>query len=597
MINTPTTQHTHWDAIVIGGGLGGLSAAAHLTAAGKRTLLLERYSVLGGSSHVFRRKKQWEFDCGVHYIGGCGPGGLMDSLMRGLALEDRVQWLPMDRDGFDTIIGPDLELRVPSDWNGYLENLLRAFPADERGLRFYISVVRRVAESMDRSMNLASRADLFLFAKRCGWAAAWAMVPHAALLAACRLSPRAFLVLSVQDAATAATPITAPVALRAGFLHDYLVGGAWYPKGGGQMLAAGFSDVILSHGGEIRTQTHVARIVIESGAAKGVQLEDGEMLRAPAIVAAGDIKRTYRDLVGYENLPTSVARRSENWKMSHPLINAFFGIEIDIGKTPNSNFYVIPNWDDTTSLFRLQQGLSRRLTQASKRRPMDWAMDYSRNMPAFVQSSTRRDPDNRRSAPAGHAAIEAQTLAPADPRLWGFDGHDVARGAYRRDGRYQETKAIITDGLLQRVEQAYPGASAKLRWSELGSPASQERFTHTSGGAAFGLEPRLSQFGPFRPGVNTVIKGLFMAGTSTAWGPGTVGAMLSGMHAASAITGRDLQAEVRKGVVLADRSRLSVRKAGFDPLATTRMLGRKATRSEHQDDEDEDSTASLVTST
>ncbi|MDF1639198.1 MULTISPECIES: phytoene desaturase family protein [Alcanivorax] len=588
--NASSAHSENWDAIVIGAGLGGLSSAAYLAASGKRTLLLERYAVLGGSSHVFRRKKKWEFDCGVHYIGDCGPGSTIATLMQGLGLDDRIHWLQLDRDGFDTIIGPDLELRTPSCWDQYLENLLLAFPGEARGLRFYISVMRRIANSLDPSVSFSSKTEMAKFAARCGWAAPWIMMPHASLLAACRLRPRTIMTLSLQDAATATTPDAAPVMMRASFLHDFINGGAWYPKGGGQMIAAGFAEVIRSHGGEIRTQTHVDRILIEGGAVKGVRLEGGRELRASAVVAAGDIKRTYRDLVGYENLPASVTRRSENWKMSHPLINGFFGIEIDISKTPNTNYYVVPNWDSTSSLWNLHRSFSRRVTRASGRDPIDWAQDFARNQPAFVQCSTRRDLDNHRSAPSGHAAIEAQTLAPSDPNLWGFNGYDVATGAYRRDSRYQEIKEIISAGLLDRIEQAYPGASAKVAWNEQGTPASQERFTYTSQGAAFGIEPRITQFGPFRPGVNTVIKGLFMAGASTTWGPGTAGAMLSGLYAASAITGRNLQEEIRSGKVLADPTRFSQWGPDFDPLTACRLKGqKKQTRQEAEAEERENS--------
>jgi all-trans-retinol 13,14-reductase len=567
-----------WDAIVVGAGLGGLSAAACLAATGQRTLLLERHSVLGGSSHVFRRKKKWEFDCGVHYIGDCGPDGQVPTLLRGLGLDERIEWLPLDRDGFDTIIGPDLELRVPVGWDRYLENLIRAFPSDERGLRQYVAVMRRVATGFDHSVDMSSPAAMARYAARTGWAAPWLMAPHIALMLACRLSPRTVLALSVIDGAVATTPQATPVAMVANLLNNFIGGGAWYPRGGGQILSAGFAEVIRSHGGEIRTQAHVKRIVVEGGAVKGVLLQDGELLRASAVVAAGDIRRTYRDLVGYEHLPRSVSRRSESWKMAHPVINACFGVEIDIARTPDSNFFVIPNWDGASSMLGLQRMTSRLLTKASGRDSLEWARDFARNQPGFVQCSTRRDPSSNRGAPAGHAAIEVQTMAPADPLLWGVDGCDIDSGAYRQSARYGQIKDIIAEGMLQRLERAYPGASAKVRWAELGTPASQERFTHTSGGAAMGIEPRISQFGPFRPGTRTAIRGLFLAGTSTAWGPGTEGSMLSGLHAASAITGRNLQAEIRAGVVLADRSRFSVWGPDFDPYNATRMLSRRTRR-------------------
>ncbi|MCV7315259.1 NAD(P)/FAD-dependent oxidoreductase [Mycolicibacillus parakoreensis] len=561
---------SNWDAIVIGAGLGGLSAAAHLAATGRRTLVLERYSVIGGSSHVYRRRGRWEADCGVHYIGDCGPGGQLPTLFHGLGLDDRIRWLPLDEGGFDTIVGPDLHWRVPFGWDAYRENLLAAFPDDERGLRRFVAIMRRIGQSLDRSVTPSSTSEMRRFALRCGPAAPWLATPYLALLAACGLNARTVLALSVQCGALATTPQAVSTVAMAGFLQDYVGGGAYYPRGGGQVLSAAFADVVQTHGGAIRTRAEVDEILIESGRVSGVRLADGEQIRSAVVVSDADVIRTYRDLVGYSHLPWSLAARVKRWKMSWPLINAVYGVEFDVTDTPNSNFYAIPSWDDAGSLLQLHRMTSQLLFRADRRDPVDWAMDFARRQPGFVQCSTRRDPGHTRSAPPGHATIEVQTIAPSDLRLWGADGADIAGGGYRQRAGYQEIKEIVTDGLRQRLEQVYPGAAGKVVWSELGTPATQERFTHTSAGNAFGLECRLSQFGPFRPGATTPIAGLFLAGTSTAWGPATEGAMLSGLHAASAITGRDLQSEIRSGAVLTDRARLSDWPADFDPLAASR---------------------------
>lgn len=567
---------SHWDAIVVGAGLGGMSCAAHLCALGKRTLLLERHSIMGGSSHVFRRGKEWQFECGVHYQGDCGPGGLLPTMMRGLGLEGKVEWVPMEQDGFDTIIGPGLEFKVPVGWDNYLESLLATFPGEEKGLRYYVKVLRRIGEGMDRSTEVSSASGLLRMLRRAGWASPWMLAPHAALLVACRLKPSTMLALSVEDGALVTLPQQLPVVMVAGFLRDYVEGGSWFPKGGGQIYSAAFAEVIQTHGGSIRTQAEVTSIDVEAGRVTGVTLVDGERLTAPVVVAAGDIKRSYRDLVGYDKLPRSLSRRCENWKMSNPLINAYFGIEIDIQNTPNTNYFSIPNWDDTTSLLNLHKRSTARTTKAAGRDPVEWAQDFARNVPGFVHCATRRDPTNPFSAPPGHAAIEVQTIAPAVPELWGYAGHDTSKNRYRREAQYQEIKEIITAGMLDRVEQAFPGAASKVKWAELGTPATQERFTHTSDGSAFGIEPNYKQIGPFfRPKSTTAIKGLFLAGASTVWGPATIGAMLSGLHAASAITGRDLQTEIREGKVLADKSRFSQWAENFDPYKATRMLGRE----------------------
>ncbi|MEQ3724782.1 NAD(P)/FAD-dependent oxidoreductase [Alcanivorax sp.] len=564
---------TQWDAIVIGAGLGGMTSAACLAAAGKKTLLLERYAVMGGCSHVFRRNKQWEFDVGVHYMGLCGPGGALPALMKGLALDDRIEWLPLDPTGFDTIRGPDLELKVPAGWDPYLESLIRTFPKDEKKLRFYIKVMRRLGESLDRESVMAGQGStlsrMTSTMKRAGWAAPFFMMPHAAFLASCGFDPKTLLALSVQDGALASTPLELPVGMAAALLQDFVGGGAWYPRGGGQMFSAGFAEVVESHGGAIRTNAEVERILVSGGAVQGLQMKGGEKLLAPIVVSAGDIKKTYEDLVGFENLSAAMVKKVQKMKMSTPLINAFFCVEQDLRQSDNSNYFIIPSWDDASSLMSLQR-MSKRLLKPSGRTPVEWAMDYAANQPGYVQCSTRRDPANLRSAPLGHGAVEVQSLAPYDLELWGISGMDIASGEYRESKQYQQVKEIILEGFSHRMEKAYPGSSTRVVDAELGSPAAQERFTFSSGGAAFGLRADWRQSGPFRPGTKTEIKGLLLAGASTYWGPGTVGSTLSGVHAASVATGRDLLHEMQSGSVIADKTRMSCWGSDFDPLLASR---------------------------
>lgn len=116
-----------WDAVVVGSGMGGLTAAAYLAASGKRTLVLEAGEVLGGCTHVFRRK-QFEFEVGVHYLGDCGADGAIPMMLRGVGLDDRVEFLPMDPEGFDTIVYPEVTVKVPKGWDRYEANLIAAFP-------------------------------------------------------------------------------------------------------------------------------------------------------------------------------------------------------------------------------------------------------------------------------------------------------------------------------------------------------------------------------------------------------------------------------------------------------------------------------------
>lgn len=573
-----TRNSTTFDAVVIGSGLGGLSAAAHLSVLGKRVLLLERYKIVGGCSHAFRRRGAWEFDAGVHYIGETGPDGVVRQLMRGLAVDDIVEWMPLDPTGFDIVRGPGLEYRIPVGWDAWQHNILDTFPQERRALARYTSILRGLGEYGDRASDFGSYKAFAKAIARTGRYAPFAPMPHAALLATCGVSAKTTLALSISDAAIATTPLQMPSFGAASLRQHFTGGSAHYPRGGGQMLDAAFVEVIRSHGGTVRTNAEVTRIVIEGGRVAGVDLGTGEHIRSRVVVSDADIVRTYRDLIGIENLPRRTRLRMSRWALSKPLINGFFGVKLDATTLPNSNVFSIPSWDDASSHF----GLVRLLRSVVDGKGYDgdgtaWARDMARRQPMFVQCSTTRDPSNTRSAPTGHAAIEVQTIVPSDPALWGFDNYDVSSGEYRTSARYQDIKKIVLDGMIDRMEQAYPGAAANIVFGELATPATQEFYTHSEQGTAFGLASTVMQGGPLREGPRGPVPGLFLAGSSTPFGPGTAGAMVSGLQAAAAIVGRPLLDEVRGGSVLADPTRIAAWPSDFDPLdpATPKALSRE----------------------
>jgi len=197
-----------------------------------------------------------------------------------------------------------------------------------------------------------------------------------------------------------------------------------------------------------------------------------------------------------------------------------------------------------------------------------------RRVGAYVHSSTLKHPDGD-YAPAGHSAVEVMVPWIPDYDAWGLERGPAAGEDYRSDPVYLEAKQEITEIMIQRADEVIPGLRDHIVYQEAATPITQERFTLSTGGAAYGIEMSIGQFGPFRPKPATEIAGLYLAGASQAWGPGVEGAMLSGMHAAGAVLGRDLAREVRDGLVVGDRSKLTGGGPGWDPLLASKRLSRK----------------------
>ncbi len=548
-----------WDAIVIGSGLAGLTTAAYLATNGRKVLVLEQYDVAGGCSQTFRRKKQWQFDVGLHYIGGVRNGDIA-RVLRGLGLLDRIEFVEMDPDGFDTLVFPDFTFRVPKGWDNYTRRLVEAFPDEEQGLRRCTAVFENVMSELRRVGVPDSRTDFEQYMKMAPNIVEWGMRPLDDLFDDCGLSERPRAVLTAQSGDYATPPSRTPVILHAGLVDHYMQEGAWYVRGGGQVLAAHLIDVIQVNGGRVRTHAEVSSIDVEDGAVTGVTLSDGEVIPAPTVVSTADLKRTWLEMVDQSAVPEDVAERVRGYRMAAPLVCAYIGLDFDLNERMGAtNIWRHPRYDSEKSYEFVTAG------------------EFDPDPPVYITSATVKDPEWTGHTPPGCSTVELMTWATPSLEAWGVDdGEGAVR--YSRQPSYRAAKERITEQLIDGAEAVLGELRSHIVWKEAATPMTQTRYTLSTDGSSYGIELATDQFGPLRPDSRTSIEGFYLGGVSTRSGHGIAGAMSGGVAAASAVLGRNLRSEIAKGEVFGDPSALTAGGEGWDALEACRRLQDKSAR-------------------
>jgi phytoene dehydrogenase-like protein len=498
------------DVAIIGAGLGGLYAGAVLARAGKKVAIFDGHYVAGGCATQFERPLNGghiRFDIGLHYVGDCGEGGMVPRLLDEVGAG--VRWLPLDPAGFDVLQFPDLRFRIPADRELYRQRLIDAFPGEVRGIDRYLRLLREVEVLGGAGKNLLVEAVL-----RGRLAAWWKGGTIGDFLDTCTRDPRLKAVLLGQSGDYGLPPRKVSAMLHAGLANHYFKG-AYYPEGGGQVIADRLAEQVESAGGQVLLRRPIDRIVVEGGRAVGVSGEDFET-RAAVVLSNADIKRTMLELLPAECAP-QWRKKAVNWEMGGAIFLTCVGVEGPVGDLGAWNLWQFDGYD-LDAFYAAGE-----------------AMDEPQVTGCYITSASRKDPASTGHAPAGVNSVEVMTLVSGRPEAWGLDPLAVHGLRYRQDSVYRARKQRVEAELIHRLDLLFPGSAARIVFRESATPVSHTRYTGASDGTGYGLAATPAQFLANRPGSRGPIPGLYLAGASTRSGHGIVGALSSGRKAARAI--------------------------------------------------------------
>ena len=498
-----------WDAIVIGSGIGGLGAAAALARRGRQVLVLEQHSVAGGLTQTFRRQ-DWSFATGVHYIGGVGPQpgpqgqvGRLLSWLTGDALHFKACANP-----YDIVQLPGLRFGIEHPESAYRQALLARFPGEAAAIAGWFEACEAARRSAFTLFTLHSAPPLLAWGLR-QWrgaeAATWATRTLADELAKVG-DPLLRAVLGARWANYGAPPPQAPFVEHALVTGSYNAG-AYYPEGGPSRFAATLVPAIESGGGKVRVGCDVRRILTVGGRVCGVEFEQrGKLWRQPSrhVVSAMGVANTVacldpEDAAGWQQTIRGLAPG-----LSY--VSLYLGLEGDIAQAgaSSANHWIYASADDVGSVWRDPAG--------------------SDAPGLFVSFPSLKDPGGHTKPTAEVvAAVDAAAFAP-----W------LALPDPRRPPEYRALKARIAERLLAQFGRHFPALAPMVRFHELSTPVTQQRYVRSPGGAMYGIEMSAERLTSPALHVRTPLPGLLLAGQDVT-SPGIEGAFMGGMLAAAAV--------------------------------------------------------------
>lgn len=475
-------------AVVIGSGFGGLAAAVRLGAKGYDVTVLERLDQPGGRARV-HRLDGYTFDAGPTVVTApflfeelwalCGKKMSDDIDMRAVTPFYRVRF----HDGavFD-YTGDGAHMR---------REIARFNPADVEGYDRFVEMSEAIFKVGFERLAHVPFGSLGSMLK---------IVPDMVKLESYRTvyglvakfirDERLRQVLSFHPLLVGGNPFsTTSIYTLIAFLERKW--GVHFPMGGTGSLVKGIVGLIEGQGGEVRCGAEVRQILVDGGRAKGVELASGERIEADVVVSNADAAWTYRYLVAPEHRRAWTDARIERARYSMSLVVWYFGTKKKYPDVAHHTILLGPRYKEL-------------LADIFDRKVL--AEDFS----LYLHRPTATDPS---LAPEGCEAF--YVLSPV-PHL----DADV-------DWR---TKAEPYRRAIQRYlsETVLPGLDESLTVSHVITPQGFHDELLSFKGAAFSIEPVLTQSAWFRPhNASEDIEGLYLVGAGTHPGAGMPGVLSS----------------------------------------------------------------------
>lgn len=486
-----------YDVIIIGGGLSGLTAGSLLAKRKLKVAVIDKSYNPGGSCGVFKRGNV-TFDQGAAMLYGFGENGFNAHRFVFNCLEE-----PIDMIRHELLYCVNFEgrrIRFWADIDQFVEELVEVFPSEQDGIRrfyrdmliMYRHVMVETPSYMTADETAPGNALKSMFKHPVSYVRFLGLLNKSAkhLLDRYFSDPEIFKFFDKLTSTYCYTTVEeSPAVLAAVMFVDNHVGGSYYPAGSTLFLPGKLEKVIEENGGDMLLEHETVSIFFENNKPAGVLLDNGEKIKAPYIIYSGTVWNLYGKLIS--SVFTSENRIS--WALSqvptYPSVVLYAVVDRE----------VIP--EDTAPIEML------------------------------VGTPDRLD----------ESEVTAYILSIDDRTLCGEDEHTVVaigptfESWDTEEPDYKSKKQMEQERLIAVLDKRFPGFAQSVRYAEVATPRTIERYTLKNGGAVAGPKQMLGQHMFRRLHTRTEWDNLFCCGESTVMGTGTPTVTTSGLSAANAL--------------------------------------------------------------
>lgn len=487
-----------YDVIIIGGGLGGLTAGALLAKKKKKVLLIEQHNIVGGCATTFKRNG-FRVEAGLHEMDGFGPTDLKRRIFKTLGIFDKVKFIKLPE--FYRYRKDDLDITIPADFKSAQKILIKKFPHEEKGIKKYFKRIITLHRQINR---MPTKLWKFVLV------APFFPILYWAVIASFKDTLGHFLDRIIND-----EELKIILSANIQYFHDdpysmsmlyygaaqggYYDGGAYYIEGGSQNLSNSLAEVIKENGGEIKLNSLATEILVKNNVSIGVKFKnkkeaEEQKVYASKIVCNSSIPYTIDNLLPSET--KNLFSKFNNLKHSMSLISLFIGLKNreELKNNLYSTFYF----------------------DKSVKKLKDIKDNFNENL------------SKRNFVFVDYGAVDS-SLGDGDKNLAVICTSDYLK-VY--DGlshsEYKDKKKKIEEALISKLESFYPGISKKIEYLEVGTAKTIKRYTLNPSGTPYGYAEIPSQAAILRPQVKSPLKGLYFASAWSFPGGGFTGAILGG---------------------------------------------------------------------